>query len=351
MGKINQKDLEHLVLQKRITAEQAQQTIKARESYVSISKNIPLLNTVLGAERATNSVISARIALMRIGNSIASAFSSIINPTSLLMLGGTAIFSAIEEANAATEKIKSDASQLATDMKDEWSDIQKFISDHPIEIAIKGGTDATKQYIQQYSDELRKVLPDELASSQISSIQFGNNGKQLSLNEQLSKAKKLLEDAQQAKAIIEENSRAMADAASSTTNLFGFGGVLGNFNDFADEYSNLYKELANVNKKDILNTVSGEGLNPTAKWFRDNTDAAREYTKAIKENVSTAKLLTMAKSYYKRTDIETPNGKYMEENFLNDLGFGTDVTNTSSRMNNNYTDALSSIGNMVEQFK
>lgn len=350
LGKIKKETAENLVSQGLITKEQVRRVALAREENVITRTANVLRVTGLGTERATNLAISARIAMMRLGESLMAAFSSIINPTTLIIGGITAAMVAWQDYDQQQQKIRDDAKQLSSDMKEEWTDIQKFIADHPIDIAIKGGKGAITEYINQYADELRKVLPEDLANAQIAGSRFDDNGNQQSIENQLKSMAELVKSAQQAKAIIEDNSDAMSSAAKSTNGWFSQG-LITNFEQFVGSVSDYRDKLNNINREQFEKTVSGEGMNPTAKYFRDNAEAAAEATKAIRDNVNAYKLIDIAKRNYKKSDIETPNGKYMQDMFLSDMGIGNGISAASKEMKNNMKDAENDMSDMIEQFK
>ena len=350
LGKIKKETAENLVSQGLITKEQVRRVALAREENVITRTANVLRVTGLGTERATNLAISARIAMMRLGESLMAAFSSIVNPTTLLIGGITAAIVAWQDYDQQQQKIRDDAKQISSDMKEEWTDIQKFIADHPIDIAIKGGKGAITEYINQYADELRKILPEDLANAQIAGSRFDVNGNQQSIENQLKSMAELVKSAQQAKAIIEDNSDAMSSAAESTNGWFSQG-LITNFKQFVGSVSDYRDELNNINREQFEKTVSGEGMNPTAKYFRDNAEAAAEATKAIRDNVNASKLIDIAKRNYKKSDIETPNGKYMQDMFLSDMGIGNGISAASKEMKNNMKDAENDMSDMIEQFK
>ena len=350
LGKIKKETAENLVSQGLITKEQVRRVALAREENVITRTANVLRVTGLGTERATNLAISARIAMMRLGESLMAAFSSIVNPTTLLIGGITAAIVAWQDYDQQQQKIRDDAKQISSDMKEEWTDIQKFIADHPIDIAIKGGKGAITEYINQYADELMKILPEDLANAQIAGSRFDVNGNQQSIENQLKSMAELVKSAQQAKAIIEDNSDAMSSAAESTNGWFSQG-LITNFKQFVGSVSDYRDELNNINREQFEKTVSGEGMNPTAKYFRDNAEAAAEATKAIRDNVNASKLIDIAKRNYKKSDIETPNGKYMQDMFLSDMGIGNGISAASKEMENNMKDAENDMSDMIEQFK
>jgi hypothetical protein len=345
MGKINQASLVELATNKVITQEQLKQVMLAREQ-VGQSKIVSALSgTRISQERLVNGVITARLAIMRMGQSLMAAFSSIFNLPTLLIAGETAIASLIQKSQQESQKIRDDAKQLSSDMKEEWNDIQKFVTDHPIEIAIKGGTGAMQEYIKEYEEELKKILPEDLANAQIASLPFGKNGVQLSVEQQLTNIKQLVQEAQSAKAIVEENASALSDAADaqggSVWSLSD--GIIKNFNDFVDAFEGYKKELISVNREDLAYALN----NPNASlssWMQNNTKDANELKNAVlNANVPMQKLIDMVKSMQGKSGF----------NLISAFGLNgvsnsfSELTGPGSQMQT----VMDQMGGMIDDFK
>ena len=345
LGKINQQSMMELATQGKITAEEMKQVMTAREQ-IAQSKIANVLSSFrVGQEKAVNGVIMTRLALMKLGQGLMSVFSAIVNPVTIAFGAISAIYSVVQEYSDGIKKLKDDAIKLSSDMKEEWNDIQKFISDHPIEIAIKGGQGAMTEYVKQYSEELRKILPEDLANSQIAQNGYDSNGNQRSLEEQVRGMKDLVLQAQQAKSIVEDNASALSDAANAQGGHFYsiFDGIITNFQQFSEQFETYKKNLNGISSEDLLSKLNNpnDGL---SAWMRNNTDDAKKLKDAISNaNVPMQKIIDMAKSMQAKSGFS----------LIEYLGLGgangeyNDLTSSSSDFKI-FTDQMDG---MIEDFK
>jgi hypothetical protein len=345
IGRISQATMVELAAKGKITQEEIKQVTLDREQ-VTQSKLVGVLSSLrVGKESATNAVIAARLALMRVGQGIMSAFSTIFNPTTLILGGATLLYSMYQDSQQQAQKIKDDAAKLSSDMKEEWNDIQKFISDHPIEIAIKGGQGAMMEYIKQYEDELRKILPEDLANSQIADLPFGANGKTRSMQEQLQAVKDLVQQAQQAKSIVEDNARALSDAADKQGGGFWSmsDGIIKNFNQFVDAFDAYKKEIAGVSREDISNALANPNDNLSA-WMKAHMDDAIKLKNAVSNaNVPMQNLIFMIKSMQGRSGFNIMDAF--------NIGNAANALNELTGPSGQLQTVMDQMGGMVEDFK
>jgi hypothetical protein len=343
LGKINQATMAELATNGKITTEELKQVTLARDQIKHLTITRSLSSLRLNEERVTNGIITARLALMRAGQGIMSAFSTIFNPATLILGGATLLWSMWQDHEQQQQKIRDDAKQLSSDMKEEWNDIQKFIADHPIDIAIKGGEGAITEYINQYADELRKILPEDLANAQIAGSRFDVNGNQQSIENQLKSMAELVKSAQQAKAIIEDNSDAMSSAAESTNGIFS-DGLLKNFDQLVGSIENWRSALANLGREDVLKNLSNP-MPKVADWMKNNTEDVGKLNEALRNtNVSMQSIYNMVLGMQKKSGV----------GLVHALGFG-DIAVAMGEISNPDTgrlkDAMDDMGKMVDDFK
>lgn len=342
LGKINRYTLGHLAANKVITQQQMQQVLLARQQAVS------WLPKMLQGEKAMTAAVTARLALMRGMSGLMSGLGAIFSPTNLAIAGVTALITAYAQYREERDKMAKDAAQIATNAKENYEEIRKFIADNPIEIAIKSGDDASmRETVKRYVEEIQKAVPSPLANNLVSSIYADKNGKERGLQEQVNRAKELAEAVSLATQWQSEYNRLLIDAADKENGIFS-DSLQTDMKDAAEEFQEFRTALYGIDKVKILNTLQNEGLDKMGEEGKMLAQQLADGKSSMEAIFSTVTKMYAKSAQYNKSQGGMDN-VYHFDRFLDNSGLRNVIDQYFGSLGTNgYVEAA---GDMTEQAK
>lgn len=257
LGKIDRYTLGHLQKNKLITKQQVQQVMLARQQAAS------LLPKMLRTETMINGVVSARLALMKLGQGIMAGLGAIFNPATLAIGGITAAFSAWSEYRAQQKQMEENAQRVADNARESYDELRRYIAENPLEIKAGAEIDESmlRETLHRDIEEIQKIVPQPLVNGLVTSISVDSKGNALSLEAQAQKAREILESASTAQVVLQDVKKELEDAADDTDAFWFFGESLKtNIDDFADDWQEFQSALNGVSRPKALEELHKSGL-------------------------------------------------------------------------------------------
>lgn len=249
---------------------------------LSMRTNIQLgkrMTQVLGtfgvtSKGLTKTVNSLKLGLWGMANGIGNAFASLVSPANIAMLAIGALIYTIINYKKEQQELSNRIKQTGDAIKDSYDELNKFLTDNPLNIAFNNGDEGIKAFIDKLKEQVKENSPIAIE------ILAKANGIEDNV-EKLNFLRKALEDTAQAY-LVASDAKDIFENANVATDDWGIDDKLDkNLNDYADALREFNYELSSTKRADLLSKLPVFGEN--ANEIRKNIEAMRDAGKSLPE--------------------------------------------------------------------